>query len=493
MLWFIAGVILMLILLLCGEWIAFAIGISGIVSLYPKMGMRVLPLIGNISWEMSTSFVLAAIPLFMFMGEIISSGGLTDRLYSGLSKTLRGFKGELIQTNIAACTFFAAASGSSVASAATMGRVAYPDMIRRGYDQSLVVGSIAAGGTLGILIPPSIIFILYGAMVEESVGKLFMAGLIPGLIMAAMFMVYIAIRAALQPHLVPGGKEETVTLRDRFAGLIGITPFLILIVIVLGSIYGGVATPTEAAAVGATGTLVLSAVYRRLTPRIIYDACLNTVRSTSMILLIAIAAKLMARLFQTAGANKFLLMELHSHQIQGFFDVPVDQLLAVDVFCDYLRQQDLSDYVIVAADVGEAKHLGRYANRLNLPMAIIDKRRMGNTDTVIPTHLIGDVEGKNALLIDDEVASAGTLCKAADFLKEKGAKSTRAAVVHPVLSGSALEKVNNSSLDELIVTNTIPLGDKAELCEKIKVLSVAPLFAKAIQRIHNGDSISVLF
>lgn len=208
---------------------------------------------------------------------------------------------------------------------------------------------------------------------------------------------------------------------------------------------------------------------------------------------ISIAAKLMARLFQTAGANKFLLMELHSHQIQGFFDVPVDQLLAVDVFCDYLRQQDLSDYVIVAADVGEAKHLGRYANRLNLPMAIIDKRRMGNTDTVIPTHLIGDVEGKNALLIDDEVASAGTLCKAADFLKEKGAKSTRAAVVHPVLSGSALEKVNNSSLDELIVTNTIPLGNKAELCEKIKVLSVAPLFAKAIQRIHNGDSISVLF
>jgi ribose-phosphate pyrophosphokinase len=208
---------------------------------------------------------------------------------------------------------------------------------------------------------------------------------------------------------------------------------------------------------------------------------------------ISIAAKLMARLFQAAGANKFLLMELHSHQIQGFFDVPVDQLLAVDVFCDYLRQQDLSDYVIVAADVGEAKHLGRYANRLNLPMAIIDKRRMGNTDTVIPTHLIGDVEGKNALLIDDEVASAGTLCKAADFLKEKGAKSARAAVVHPVLSGSALEKVNNSSLDELIVTNTIPLGNKPDLCEKIKVLSVAPLFAKAIQRIHNGDSISVLF
>ncbi len=208
---------------------------------------------------------------------------------------------------------------------------------------------------------------------------------------------------------------------------------------------------------------------------------------------ISIAAKLMARIFQTAGANRFLLMELHSHQIQGFFDVPVDQLLAVDVFCDYLKEQDLANYVIVAADVGEAKHLGRYATRLNLPMAIIDKRRMGNTDTVIPTHLIGDVEGKDALLIDDEIASGGTLCKAADFLKEKGANSVRAAVVHPVLSGTALEKINNSSLDELIVTNTIPLGNKLEICEKIRVLSVGPLFAKAMQRIHNGESVSVLF
>lgn len=208
---------------------------------------------------------------------------------------------------------------------------------------------------------------------------------------------------------------------------------------------------------------------------------------------VSIAAKLMAKLFQTAGANRFLLMELHSHQIQGFFDVPVDQLLAVDVFCDYLRKKDLTDSVIVAADVGEAKHLGRYANRLNLPIAIIDKRRLGNTDTVVPTHLIGDVKGKNALLIDDEIASAGTLCKAADFLTKNGAKSIKAAIVHPVLSGNALEKINESSLDEIIVTNSIPLGNKPELCKKITVLSVAPIFAKAIQRIHNGDSISVLF
>src|SRR3989339_160628 len=202
---------------------------------------------------------------------------------------------------------------------------------------------------------------------------------------------------------------------------------------------------------------------------------------------ISITAKLMARMLQTAGADRFLTMELHSPQIQGFFDVPVDQLMATEVICDYfLKEKNLENFVIVAADVGEAKPLGRFANQLKLPIAIIDKRRLGNTDEVVPTHLIGDVKGKNALIIDDEIASGGTLIKAAAFLKEHGALSTTAAIVHPVLCGNAIEKINNSSLDELIVTNSIPVADKMKLCPKIKVLSVAPLFAKAIANIHNG-------
>ncbi len=208
---------------------------------------------------------------------------------------------------------------------------------------------------------------------------------------------------------------------------------------------------------------------------------------------ISIAAKLMAGLHQTAGANRFLTMELHSPQIQGFFDVPVDQLLATEVFCEHFKKRNLENSVIVAADVGEAKHLGRYANILNLPMAIIDKRRVGNTDRVYPKNLIGNVKGSNALIIDDEVASAETLCKAAEFLKINGAKNVTAAVVHPVLSGNAIQHINASPLDELVVTDTIPLKEKRDLCTKITVLSVAPLFAKAIKRIHNGKSISVLF
>ena len=209
---------------------------------------------------------------------------------------------------------------------------------------------------------------------------------------------------------------------------------------------------------------------------------------------ISITAKLMARQMQNAGADRFLTMELHSPQIQGFFDVPVDQLMATEVICDYfLKEKNLDNYVIVAADVGEAKPLGRFANKLNLPMAIIDKRRIGNSDDTVPTHLIGDVKGKHTLIIDDEIASGGTLVKAAAFLKDHGALSTTAAIVHPVLCGDAIEKINGSSLDELVVTNSIPLGDKLERCPKLKVLSVAPLFARAMLNIHNGASISTLF
>ena len=208
---------------------------------------------------------------------------------------------------------------------------------------------------------------------------------------------------------------------------------------------------------------------------------------------ISIAARLMADLFETSGADRILTMELHSPQIQGFFHIPVDQLMATDVICNFYKKKDLNNYVIVAADVGEAKHLGKYANRLNLPMAIIDKRRLGNSDTVVPTHLIGDIKGKNALIIDDEVASAGTLCTAADFLKEKGAQKVTAAIVHPVLSGNAIERINNSCLDELVVTDSIPVLEKVKNCSKIIPLTVAPLLAKAIERIHNGDSLSVLF
>lgn len=208
---------------------------------------------------------------------------------------------------------------------------------------------------------------------------------------------------------------------------------------------------------------------------------------------ISITARLMADLLQTAGAHRVLTMDLHSPQIQGFFHVPIDQLIAAPLICDYFRNKDLSNAVLVAGDVGESKSIGRYANRLNLPIAIIDKRRDGDDEKARAVHLIGDVQGKDALIIDDEIASGGTLLEAAQFLKRYGVKSVSAAAVHPVLSGRAVERLHQIELDELVVTNTIPLGGKQSQYDKFKVLSVAPLLGDAIMRIHNGDSVSKLF
>ncbi|MBD3309415.1 ribose-phosphate diphosphokinase [candidate division KSB3 bacterium] len=208
---------------------------------------------------------------------------------------------------------------------------------------------------------------------------------------------------------------------------------------------------------------------------------------------ISITARLIADLLQTAGADRVLTMDLHSPQIQGFFHIPIDQLIAAPLICDYFRDKELHDTVLVAGDVGESKSIGRYANRMNLPIAIIDKRRYADDEKARAVHLIGHVKDKDALIIDDEIASAGTLVEAVQFLKEKGVKSITAAAVHPVLSGRAVERIHETDICELVVTDTIPLGEKYHRYDKFQVLSVAPILGDAIMRIHNGDSVSKLF
>src|SRR5215471_5635455 len=208
---------------------------------------------------------------------------------------------------------------------------------------------------------------------------------------------------------------------------------------------------------------------------------------------VSITARLMADLVQTAGANRVLTMDLHSAQVQGFFRIPADQLQAAPILCDYLRQsRDLSNYVLVAGDVGESKEVGHYANRLDLPIAIVDKRRDGDDETAHATNVIGDVKGKVALIVDDEVASGGTLLEAMRVVLERGAIAVEACVVHPVLSGRAIERIQASPLRQLVVTDTIPLPP-AKRIERIHVQSVARLFADAIQAIHDGSSVSRLF
>ena len=205
---------------------------------------------------------------------------------------------------------------------------------------------------------------------------------------------------------------------------------------------------------------------------------------------ISVTARLMADLLVAAGAGRVLTVDLHSPQIQGFFSIPADQLTAVPVLVDRLRTEGVDDMVVVAADVGEAKDAGRFARRLQLPLAIIDKRRTGDDERAEAVAVIGDVAGKRCLLVDDEIATGGTVFSATDFLLAKGARSVSAAVVHPVLSGNAIARLNSSRLDRLLVTDTIPIPTPSP---KIEVLSVAPLLAEAITRIHDGRSVSALF
>jgi ribose-phosphate pyrophosphokinase len=207
---------------------------------------------------------------------------------------------------------------------------------------------------------------------------------------------------------------------------------------------------------------------------------------------ISITARLMADMLATAGADRVLTVDLHSPQIQGFFSMPADQLSGVPVLCERLKRDDLTNTVVVAADVGEAKDAGRYAKRLDLPIAFIDKRRSGDDEKARPAAVIGEIRGKDCLLVDDEIATGGTIFSATDFLLSQGAASVQAAIVHPVLSGRAIERLNASSLARMLVTNTIPVpADKQS--PKIETLSIAPLLATAITHIHDGRSVSELF
>jgi ribose-phosphate pyrophosphokinase len=206
-----------------------------------------------------------------------------------------------------------------------------------------------------------------------------------------------------------------------------------------------------------------------------------------------ISAKLVASLLETAGASRVLALDLHAAQIQGFFDIPVDHLFAAPVMLEYFETRfERGDLIIVSPDAGGVERARSFAKRLNAPLAIIDKRRT-DANVAEVMNIIGEVRGKHCLIVDDLVDTAGTLVKGVEALLEQGAKSVSACATHPVLSGSAVERICASPLLELVVTNSIPLAGPAAECSKIRQLSVAPLLARAIQSIHEGGSISTLF
>jgi len=206
---------------------------------------------------------------------------------------------------------------------------------------------------------------------------------------------------------------------------------------------------------------------------------------------ISITARLVADLLETAGADRVLTMTLHAPQILGFFRKPADQLLATPILTNYFKTKDLSNTTVVATDAGAAKFAGHFAKRLSVPMAIIDKRRFDDSETAQSVALIGDVKGRDAIIYDDEIATGGSIKEAARILRDLGARSVRVGVTHPVFSGNALETLNSANLDELVVTDSIPISpERAQQLPNLKVLSTAALFGDAILRIHGGRSIS---
>ena len=205
---------------------------------------------------------------------------------------------------------------------------------------------------------------------------------------------------------------------------------------------------------------------------------------------IPITARLVADMLEVAGTDRILTMDLHAPQIQGFFRIPVDHLTAIPIMAEHFKRREWPDLVVVAPDAGRAKMARSYADILEAPMAIIDKRRTSNDENAVADHLIGDVDGRRALIVDDEVSSGRSLAEAVRTVLRGGARAVYAAVTHAVLTGNAVERLEAAGLSELVVTNSLPIGNRHPI---ITVLSVAPLFAEAISRIHSGGSISTLF
>ncbi|KYO51797.1 TRAP transporter large permease [Tistrella mobilis] len=299
----IALVVLLVLLLLSVPIAATLVGLG----LFLDQTFSFFPLykaMGEVFWSASNSFLLIAVPLFVLLGEILVRAGIAGRTYAALDKWLSWMPGGLLHANIGTATLFSATSGSSVATAATVGSVAMPQAKALGYDDRLFAGSIAAGGTLGIMIPPSINLIVYGFLTETSIPRLFLAGLIPGLLLAALFMATAATACTLRPEL--GGPRRPARWSERFRALPDLLPVLGLFAVIVGSIYAGWATPTEAAALGVVAALALSVANRTFNLRMLKEAVESAVKTTAMIMLIIISAYFLNFVLAGAGVTRQL-------------------------------------------------------------------------------------------------------------------------------------------------------------------------------------------
>ena len=305
--------------------VAAALGVLGLFLEWKYSFMPLHLALGEIVWQNAIEYVLVAIPLFIMLGEILLRAGIAERMYTAMVQWLSWLPGGTMHSNIGSCAIFAASSGSSVATAATVGTVAYPEIARRGYNEPLFLGTLAAGGTLGILIPPSINLIIYGLLTDTSVPQLYLAGFIPGVVLASLFMLTVLIAVLIKPEW--GGSAVETSWDQRWASLPHLLPPLGIFVVVVGSIYAGFATPTEAASVGVCAALILAACFKSLNWTMLREAIEGTLRTTAMVMLIIFAALFLNFVLAAVGMTGKLIA-----LIEGLGVTPMQTLWVVIAF-----------------------------------------------------------------------------------------------------------------------------------------------------------------
>ena len=300
-----------------GVWVGVALFSVGIISLVAFRSMPVEKLLAQLTFNVTTTPELISLPLFILMAEILFHSKLSNSLFSGLAPWTDRLPGRLLHVNVLGCTMFAAVSGSSAATTATVGRITLSELFNRGYSKDLAMGSLAGAGTLGLLIPPSIVLIIYGVLAEASILKLFIAGIIPGLTLALGYMLYIGLRATFSANATPE-RDEEVSWAAKLYGLRHLGPVIFLILVVLGSMYGGIASPSEAAAVGVLGALLVSAFQGSLNWTNLVAACLGAVRTVSMIGLIVAGAYFLSVSMGFLGVPRAIATEIGALGLSPF-------------------------------------------------------------------------------------------------------------------------------------------------------------------------------
>jgi len=339
--------VLLGVAILIGVPVVAAMSLVGVVGITLLHGTLLWPSLGDIVWNTVNSFTLTAVPLFVLMGEIILRSGASSRFYQGVAVLLNRVPGNLAQANIMACALFSAISGSSTATALTIGTVALPEMRKRGYNDALTLGTLTGGGALGNLIPPSIFLLVYAAVVQQSVIDLFIATIIPGAIAVVMFMSYVAWRAIRDPSLVPA-KVAHHTWKEWWVALWQCVPVTLLIVAIVGGMYFGVVTPTEAAGFGCVVALLLGAFYRELTWQTFERSLITSVAVSSVVMLIIIAGQILSFTIVQAGIGREMARYLVQLQLSPlvFFTALFFLYLILGTFLDGISMMLLTVPVI---------------------------------------------------------------------------------------------------------------------------------------------------